>query len=48
MRRDDIIVAEMLTAAEAAVAALGERTPADLHVDVLGRDAILWNIAVLG
>jgi uncharacterized protein with HEPN domain len=48
MRSDDLLIAEMITAAETAIETLGARTSADLEADKIRRDAILWNMTVLG
>lgn len=48
MRRDELLIAEKFTAAKDAIDILGARGSADLEADKIRRDAILWNMTVLG
>lgn len=48
MQRDLVLVAEMIAAAERAVEIVGASNAADLEADLLRRDALLWNMTVLG
>jgi len=48
MQRDLLLVAEMIDAAEKAVEIVGVLDAADLEADQLRRDALLWNMTVLG
>jgi uncharacterized protein with HEPN domain len=48
MQRDTVLIAEMIDAAERAVEILGDRGADELAGDRLRRDALLWNMAVLG
>jgi uncharacterized protein with HEPN domain len=48
MQRDLVLVAEMIDAAEKAVEIVGVLDAADLEADQLRRDALLWNMTVLG
>ncbi len=48
MPRDEILIAEMIEAAEQAAEALGGLEPDALGEDRLRLDALLWNLAVLG
>jgi uncharacterized protein with HEPN domain len=48
MQRDRVLIEEMITAAEQAMEILGDRVGDELAVDRLRRDALLWNMTVLG
>jgi uncharacterized protein with HEPN domain len=48
MPRDALLLEEMIEAADQAVALVQGVTVADLLVDRMRRDAVLWNFAVLG
>lgn len=48
MRRDLLLLAEMIDAAERARALVGELTVEQLQDDRLRREALLWNFTVLG
>lgn len=48
MRRDRLLVAEMIDAAERAVDVVGDLTVAELEDDRLRREALLWSFTVLG
>lgn len=48
MPRDDLLLAEMVEAAERAVALVAGKTVEDLEADRTLRDALLWNFTVLG
>jgi uncharacterized protein with HEPN domain len=48
MRRDLLLVAEMIVAAEQAIALAGEVELVELEADRRRRDALLWNSTVLG
>jgi len=48
MPRDDLLLAEMIDAAEPAVTLVGDSTVGDLESDRMLRDALLWNFTVLG
>lgn len=48
MQRDVVLVAEMIDAAERAIEILGDRGGDELAGDRLRRDALLWNMTVLG
>lgn len=48
MRRDELLVAEMIEAAEQAIALTTGTSTEDLHADRQRRDALLWNVTVLG
>ncbi len=48
MRRDALLLAEMIDAAEQAIALVAGRGIDDLERDRTGRDALLWNFMVLG
>lgn len=47
-RRDDLLLGEMIDAAERAMALVADRSLADLQNDRTLRDALLWNFTVLG
>jgi uncharacterized protein with HEPN domain len=47
MRRDLVLISEMIDAAEARELVV-ETSVGDLHDDRIRRDALLWNITVLG
>lgn len=48
MRRDAVLIAEMIDAAERAIEILGDRSGDELAGELLRRDALLWNMTVLG
>ena len=48
MRRDALLLAEMIDAAEQAIALVAARGIDDLERDRTARDALLWNFMVLG
>jgi len=48
MRRDVLLLTEMIEAAEQAQALTGGVTVSDLEADRQRRDALLWNFTVLG
>ncbi len=48
MRRDRLLLAEIVDAAERLVELTAERAPADFDADRDRRDALLWNFTVLG
>lgn len=48
MRRDVVIVGEMIAAAESAIAIVGKLDSTALGEDRLRRDAVLWNMTILG
>jgi uncharacterized protein with HEPN domain len=48
MRRDALLLAEMIDAAEQAIALVKGRGTDDLEHDRTARDALLWNFMVLG
>ena len=48
MQRDRLLLAEMIDAATRMVDLVGERSAGDLDTDDLRRDAVLWNLTVLG
>lgn len=48
MQRDLVLVAEMIEAAERVVEIVGASDAAAIEADRLRRDALLWNMAVLG
>ncbi len=48
MPRDDLLLAEMIDAAEQAVALVSGKSVDDLEADRTLRDALLWNFTVLG
>jgi hypothetical protein len=48
MRRDLLLLSEMIDAAERARALVGELTVEQLQDDRLRREALLWNFPVLG
>lgn len=48
MRRDLVLISEMIDAAEQAQKLVVETSVGDLHGDRIRRDALLWNITVLG
>ncbi len=48
MRRDALLLEEMIEAAERAIAAGEGRSIADLEADRRSLDALLWNVTVLG
>lgn len=48
MRRDALLLAEMIDAAEQAIALVAGRGIDDLERDRTARDALLWNFTVLG
>jgi uncharacterized protein with HEPN domain len=48
MRRDAVLIGEMIGAAERAIDIVGDRDGDALGEDRLRRDAVLWNLTVLG
>jgi len=48
MRRDFVIVGEMIAAAESAIAIVGKLDATALGKDRLRRDVVLWNMTILG
>jgi uncharacterized protein with HEPN domain len=48
MRRDALLVAEMIEAAEQAITLVGNLTVEQLQDDRVRREALLWNFTVLG
>ena len=48
MRRELVLLAEMISAAERIIELVGDRSEIDLEADRDGRDALLWNYTVLG
>ncbi len=48
MQRDRLLVAEMIDAAARVVELVGERSATELDADDLRREAVLWNLTVLG
>ena len=48
MQRDAILIVEMIDAAERAIEVLADRSADELARDRLRRDALLWNMTVLG
>ena len=48
MRRDKLLLAEMIEAAERAHQLTDGRTLADLQADRLHAESLLWNFTVLG
>lgn len=48
MRREVVLLAEMICAAERIIEFVGDRSEIDFEVDRDGRDALLWNYTVLG
>ena len=48
MRRDGVLIAEILEAGERIVALVADRSSADFEDDPDRRDALLWNFTVLG
>nr|WP_242605645.1 HepT-like ribonuclease domain-containing protein [Frankia sp. Cppng1_Ct_nod] len=48
MRRDILLLTEMIEAAEQAQELTDGVTPSDLETDRQRRDALLWNFTVLG
>ncbi|MGH3963654.1 MAG: HepT-like ribonuclease domain-containing protein [Pseudonocardiaceae bacterium] len=48
MRRDELLLAEMIEAAEQAIALTAGTTTEDIQADRQRRDALLWNVTVLG
>lgn len=48
MRRDLLLVAEMIEAAEQAITLVGDLTLEQLQEDRVRREALLWNFTVLG
>jgi len=48
MQRDELLVAELISAATKLIDLLGDRSPERLADDEMRRDAVLWNFAVLG
>ena len=48
MRRDGVLLAEIVDAAERIVALVADRSSADFESDPDRRDALLWNFTVLG
>jgi len=48
MRRDRVLLAEILEAGERIVAVVADRSSADFEDDLDRRDALLWNFTVLG
>lgn len=48
MRREVVLLDEMIAAAERIMELVGDRSEADLEADRDGRDALLWNYTVLG
>ncbi len=48
MQRDRLLVAEMIDAATRVVELVGERSAEDLEADDLRREAVFWNLTVLG
>lgn len=48
MQRDELLLDEMIVAANKLIDLLGDRTASDLAADEMRRDAVLWNFAVLG
>lgn len=48
MRRDLVFLSEMIDAAEQAIALVAGRSIVDIEDDRRTRDALLWNVTVLG
>lgn len=48
MRRDRLLLAEMIEVAERAISLVGGQTVLQLEQDETRRDALLWNFTVLG
>jgi len=48
MQRDRLLIEEMITAAARVVELVGDRSAGDLDADDLRREAVLWNLIVLG
>lgn len=48
MRRDRVLLAEMIEAGERAISLVTGQTILDLEQDETRRDAVLWNFTVLG
>ena len=48
MRREVVLLAEMICAAERIIELVGDRSEIDFEADRDGRDALLWNYTVLG
>lgn len=48
MQRDAILIVEMIDTAERAIAVLADRVADELASDRFRRDALLWNMTVLG
>lgn len=48
MRRDRLLIVEMIDAAERAIAIVGDSSVGDLEDDRLRREALLWCFTVLG
>jgi len=48
MRRDLVVIGEMIAAAESAIAIVDALDAAELGSDRLRRDATLWNMTILG
>jgi len=48
MQRDLLLLQEMIDAASRVVELVGDRSAGDLDADDLRREAVLWNLTVLG
>lgn len=48
MQRDRLLIEEMIAAAARVVELVGDRSAGDLDADDLRREAVLWNLIVLG
>lgn len=48
MQRDSLLLTEMINAADRVIDLVGESGAAELDADEQRRDAILWNLTVLG
>ena len=48
MRRDGVLLAEIVEAGTRILGLVGDRSPADFENDPDRRDALLWNFTVLG